>query len=246
MKLALFGDVHDDLSQLARWTARAAAAGAGAAIQVGDLGFTADRLDAGRPLARLPIPVLALCGNHEDHAFLGRARASGLATAWAAQGLIYQPRGSLVCLDGCRIGFLGGALHSDQPQVAVGGNLITSANLAEAQAAFAARPPDLIATHSCPAGLGLGMSGTDGLAERSAIHIKDAGYDGGPANDCGEPALTRLWQGLPRRPALWIFGHFHVFHQHRIDQTLFLSLPALDHAQGLCLWDTKAARLEFA
>lgn len=242
MKVALLGDVHGDLGQLAGCVAAAAAAGAGAAIQLGDLGFGEEMLGAGRAWPRFPIPVLALCGNHEDHAFLRRARASGLATAWAAHGLCYQARGSLARLGGRTVAFLGGALHADRPQEREDGNLISAREVEATLAACAVRPPDLIATHSCPAGIGIGMRGNPDLAMSVAQHVRAAGFDSGPADDSGEPALRRLWDELPQRPAFWVFGHFHTSHRATVQATEFVAVPEAE-AAAILAWDTEANRL---
>ncbi len=231
MKLALIGDVHGDLDRLLACVRSAAAAGAGAAIQLGDLGFREDLLGAGKTWPHFPIPLLALDGNHEDHVFLRRARTSGLATAWAGHGLCYQARGSMVRLGGCTVLFLGGALHADRPQDDDRGNLIVAAEVDAALAACAVHPPDLVVSHSCPAGIGIGMRGNPALAVNVAQHIRGAGFDCGPADDSGEPELARLWQGLPRRPALWAFGHFHSAHAATIAGTRFLALPQADPAE---------------
>lgn len=243
MKVALLGDIHDDLALLAQRVAEAAAAGAGALIQVGDLGFSEALLGAGRPWPRFAIPVLAICGNHEDHAFLHWARRSGLATAWAAHGLCYQARGTVARLGGRTVVFLGGALHVDRPQVRKDGNVITDDEVAATLAACAAHPPDLIVTHSCPSGIGIGMRGDPALALGVVQHVHAAGFDSGPMDDCGEPALRRLWEGLPRRPAIWAFGHFHVSGRTTIDRTTFIVLPAAQ-AQMVTAWDTSSNLLE--
>ena len=243
MKVALIGDVHDDLVQLAASVTAAAQAGAGAVIQLGDLGFSEELLGPGRPWPRFPIPVLALCGNHEDHDFLRWARRTGLVAAWASQGLCYQARGSLARLGGRTVAFLGGGLHADRPQEREGGNVISEADLAATQAACAVRPPDLIATHSCPAGIGVGMCGDPSLAFGVAQYVHAAGYDGGPSNDCGEPALRRLWEGLPRRPAIWAFGHFHVSRRQTVGDTCFIVVPPPEPGCGLTAWDTETNHL---
>lgn len=243
MRVALIGDVHDDLSLLAATVMRAAQAGAGAAIQLGDLGFREALLGPGRRWPRFPIPVLALCGNHEDHAFLRWARQSGLVTAWARHGLCYQARGSLTRLAGRTVAFLGGGLHADRPQEREGGNVISEADLTAALTACAVRPPDLIATHSCPAGVGVGMQGDADMALGVRQYIHAAGYDSGPSNDCGEPALRRLWEGLPRRPAIWACGHFHVSHRAQVGDTSFVVVPPPGPACGWTCWETETNRL---
>ncbi len=242
MKVALIGDVHEDLPLLASCVAAAAAAGAGAVIQVGDLGFREALLGPGKNWPRFAIPVLALCGNHEDHAFLRWAQRSGLAARWAGHGLCYQPRGSLAKLGGRTVAFLGGALHADRPQEREG-NLISDQDVATMLSACAVRPPDLIATHSCPAGIGIGMEGDPGLALGVATNIHAAGFDTGPSNDCGEVPLRRLWEGLARRPALWVHGHFHISRQTKVAGTTFVVLPMV--GQGpIRLWNTDSNTLE--
>jgi len=234
MKLAFIGDVHGDLERLAACVQSAAAAGAGTAIQLGDLGFREDLLGPGRPWPRFPIPVLAVDGNHEDHLFLAWAHASGLAAQWARHGLLHQPRGSLARLAGRSVLFLGGALHADRPQEEDNG--IADAVIDAALATCAVRPPDLIISHSCPAGIGIGMRGSPAMAMQAAQHITAAGYDGGPADDAGEAGLARLWRNLPRKPALWAFGHFHHAHEATVGGTRFLALPEGDPAEAPVLW----------
>ncbi len=236
MKVALIGDVHEDLPLFVKCVAAAATAGAGAAIQVGDFGFREALLGPGRCWPRFSIPVLALCGNHEDHAFLRWAQRSGLTTHWAAHGLCYQPRGSVARLGGRTVAFLGGALHIDRPQER-DGNLISDHEVAATLAACAVRSPDLIATHSCPAGIGIGMTGDPALTLDAARHIHVAGFDAGPNHDCGEVPLRRLWEGLAKRPPLWIHGHFHVARRTTVQGTTFVVLPVA--GQGpITAWNT--------
>jgi hypothetical protein len=242
VKVALLGDVHDDLVRFADCVAGAAAAGAGAVIQVGDFGFRDELLGPGRAWPRFPIPVLALCGNHEDHAFLHQAQRSGLAGRWAAHGLCYQARGSVTRLGGRYVAFLGGALHVDRPQVH-GGNLISEQDVSSMLTACAVRPPDLISTHSCPAGIGIGMEGDPALALDAARNIHAAGFDAGPNHDCGEPALRRLWDGLTKKPAIWAYGHFHVSRQTVVQGTTFVVLPEAGHGP-ITAWNTVSNSLE--
>jgi hypothetical protein len=244
VNIALFGDVHGDLELLTERVLTAAANGADAVIQLGDLGFRPDLLGPGTRWPKWPIPVLAIDGNHEDHAFLARARHTGLAAAWAAHGLVFQPRGSVVRLGTRRVGFLGGALHADRPQEV--GNMISDAELSTALAAFAVRPPDLIATHSCPCRIGIGMRGADSMALLAAKHIVAAGYDAGPPNDCGEAALHRLWHSLTHKPPLWVFGHFHVNHHRKVANTQFLCVSDLGQLPQPPMWNTDTNLLTIA
>jgi hypothetical protein len=241
VKVALLGDVHDDLERLLACVQAAAAAGAGAVIQLGDLGFRPELLGPGRKWPRFPIPVLALCGNHEDHAFLRWACRSGLATAWAAHGLCYQPRGSQARIGGRTVAFLGGALHADRPQER-DGNVISDEQVAATIGACTVRAPDFIATHSCPAGIGVGMRGNPELAYSISQYVHAAGFDSGPADDCGEIPLRRLWDGLPRRPAIWAHGHFHISARTTVQGTTFIVLPEVS-AVAMTAWDTASNTL---
>lgn len=243
MKIALFGDLHGQLELLATAAEEARQAGASAAIQLGDLGFCRAQLGAGQPVARLPIPVYAICGNHEEHAFLQQAQKNGLSRRWAANGLIYQARGSCTRLGGKTIGFLGGALHVDRPQEQA--NRPSAAEIQHAIGEFSAHRPQLIATHSCPAGIGIGMRGSDGFARALHDHVRRAGIDPGPADDCGEPGLTELWHALPEKPALWVFGHFHSFHDSLVGTTRFISCPLLLPGAPFLLWDSQSKEISF-
>lgn len=237
MKIALLGDAHGRIDLLQAAAQRAQDEfGAGMAIQMGDLGFFESLLGAGRPLPRLPIPVLAVCGNHEEHDFLTRARRSGLCRYWAERGLVYQPRGSVAWLDGHLAGFLGGAMHVDRRQEAL--NRPTPEQIQTALDTFNAARPELIFTHSCPSGIGIGMRGSDAFARSVHEYVRQAGIDPGPPDDCGEPGLQALWNGLARKPRLWVFGHFHRYHQATIQNTLFLGCPALEESLPMVVWDS--------
>lgn len=242
MKIALLGDAHGDLAALAGAAAAAQAAGANAAIQLGDLGFRAPLLGAGQDFPRLALPVHAICGNHEDHAFLAHACRSGLTRRWAERGLIYQPRASTARFDGCTVGFLGGALHIDRPQEAA--NRPSPSEIRLAIANFSATRPLLIVTHSCPAGIGIGMRGNNAFAQQLHDHVRRVGIDPGPPDDCGEPGLRELWEALPARPATWVFGHFHYFHEAHIGNTHFVSCAALGEPGPLLIWDSRSHQIE--
>lgn len=235
MILALIGDAHGDLDGLLRVVARAADAGAGAALALGDVGFCEQAMGCGKTVPRFPIPVLAPDGNHDDQAFLRRAGASNLTTAWAQRGLCFQPRGSVLRLAGEHIGFLGGAWHVDRPQGP--DNPIARADLAVALDAFRRLRPRILATHSCPCRLGIGMHGSRRLAVQASQHLVGAGLDCGPPDDLGEGALLELWQGLSTKPRLWAFGHFHRGHHRRIGETDFCCLPEIDDPEPLRYWD---------
>ncbi|HAT10859.1 MAG TPA: hypothetical protein DCS97_09770, partial [Planctomycetes bacterium] len=142
-------------------------------------------------------------------------------------------------LGGRSLGFVGGAMHADRAQDAGLANCLAPADIDAAVAAFSVRPPELIVSHSCPAGIGIGMHGAPALAMAVAQHVVGAGLDPGPAGDVGEPLLTRLWQALPRRPTAWAFGHFHVSRNTMIDATRFVCVGSLDGEDGgMAWWDS--------
>ena len=238
MRIALAGDVHGDFGLLEERLRRARdEQGVEAAVQVGDFGFYPDRLPDPAPF-HFPVPVYAVCGNHEDHAFLTRAQADGLTARWAERNLVYQPRASVVQAGPLTIGFIGGALHMNQPQRRHGGNVITPDQVDRAAGLFAEARPEIIVTHSCPAGIGIGMRSAPELAWGVAEHVLLAGYDPGPHHDCGEQQLARLWRHLPYRPRLWCFGHFHQHRDVSVEGTRFLCLPRLAPGAPLAVWPT--------
>lgn len=240
MRLGLVGDVHGDFNLLDRLLRQAVAhAGITAAVQVGDFGFFEDRLPAEPPF-RFPVPVFAVCGNHEDHAYLARAGREGILARWAAANLFYQARATVMPFGRTTIGFIGGALHQNQPQQRHRGNVITPDDSDRAVSCFAAARPQVIVSHSCPAGIGIGMRSEPALSWSVAEHVLLAGYDPGPQHDCGEVQLSHLWRRLAHRPRLWCFGHFH---QHRdivVDGTQFLCLPRINPTTPLRVWDDEA------
>jgi predicted phosphodiesterase len=252
MRVLIVGDVHGRHAELAAALRRAQVDyRIEAAIQVGDYGFTRGALHRARDEGwRFPVPVHAIDGNHEDHAWLNRAVLLGQARNWARElNLIYQPRPSVVELGGSRVGFLGGALHVDRPQrhnlLAGLPNYILQRHRERAAALFNRERCDLIVTHSCPAGIGIGLRANAEHAHGIGVHIQGAGFDPGPADDCGEAELGRLWAELDHRPSAWVFGHFHRAHQVTIAGTRFVSVgdELAGPAHRLILWDTEEKKV---
>jgi hypothetical protein len=252
MRILIMGDVHGRHRELAErlrqvQTDYQIAAG----IQVGDYGFCrATIAQATEQHLRYPVPLHVIDGNHEDHPWLRQALRHGETVRWQeALNLVYQPRPSVARLGASKVGFLGGALHVDRPQrhnVLAGlPNYILRRQREQAVALFNRERPELLVTHSCPAGIGIGMRGSPSLALGVAEHIHAAGFDAGPADDCGEQELRQLWEGLHYRPRGWVFGHFHTQRDILIDQTHFICVhddltPA---TQALVLWDTEEQEL---
>ena len=238
MRLAIIGDVHGRFDVLEIALRKACETqNIDAAVQVGDFGFSEDRLPA-RPPFQLPVPLYAVCGNHDDHDYLVRACETGAREQWAAANLFYQARASVVSLGELCIGFIGGALHADRPQRRHGGNVITPDEAGRAAELFETARPDVIVSHSCPAGIGIGMQSPAEMAWGVTEHVLLAGYDPGPHHDCGEAQLAWLWRALKNRPRLWCFGHFHTSRETVIGQTRFLCVPRVEPSHQLPVWDS--------
>lgn len=245
MRVLIVGDVHGQHRQLAEVLRQAQTDyRIEAGIQVGDFGFDEHAM---AELARYPVPLHVIDGNHEDHRWLRRALRRGAADVWREKAnLIYQPRPSIARLGSSKIGFMGGALHVDRPQkhnlLAGLPNYILRRHREQAVALFNREKPDLIVTHSCPAGIGIGVRASPELAHGVAEHIVKAGFDPGPPDDCGEGELAQLWRSLQYRPSGWVFGHFHCGHDAIVEGTRFVCV-ADNPRQWLVLWDTEERRL---
>jgi len=252
MRILIVGDVHGQHRKLAEALRQAQADyRIEAAIQVGDFGFYKSLLAASNAdRVRYPVPLHAIDGNHEDHAWLRRALLTGAARNWPRElNLIYQPRPSVAQLGASKVGFLGGALHVDRPQkhnwLSGFPNYILRRNREQAVALFNRERPELIVTHSCPARIGIGLQSTAEMRPGVAEYITAAGFDSGSADDCGEVELSRLWCELAYKPRAWVFGHFHRVHEATIEGTRFVGLSdELDApSRRLAIWDTEEKKL---
>lgn len=252
MRVLIVGDVHGQHRKLAALVRQVEADyRIGAAIQVGDFGFTRALLARrGETRVAYAVPLHVIDGNHEDHAWLQRALVLGAARTWQNEcNLIYQPRPSVAEIGGGRVGFLGGALHADRPQqhnlLSGFPNYILRRQREAAVALFNRERPELIVTHSCPAGIGIGLRGSAELEPSVGEHVVRAGFAAGPPDDCGEEELNRLWTGLAYRPRAWVFGHFHRPHRVTIGGTDFVCAgdELEDPRRTLLLWDTREKRI---
>lgn len=227
-RIAIFGDVHEQWSDLhAASTTMQDRFGCAYGIQVGDLGLN---YDADVSL-RFPFPIYAIDGNHEDHELLCSISKSDHATdPWSATGIRWMRRGEVITIGTARVGFLGGALHGHATQVTVPEipankplSLRRSPRMHWAQYPLldevetlitnaGTQRLDLLVTHSCPSGAGIGLRSSNWRWNAAAIeHILDRGLETGPTDDLGDPALTVLRQRLSstRSPRYWCFGHWH-------------------------------------
>jgi predicted phosphodiesterase len=252
MRVLIVGDVHGGHRELAESLTRAQTDfRVAAAIQVGDFGFNRELMARAREeQCRFPVPLHVIDGNHEDHRWLRRALLTGAGRTWKNElNLIYQPRPSVAVLGSSKVGFLGGALHVDRPQqhnsLCGFPNYILQRNREQAVALFNRERPELIVTHSCPARIGIGLHSSAEMQSGVAEHIAAAGFDPGPADDCGEVELSRLWIELAYKPRTWVFGHFHRAHEATIEGTRFVGMGvALAGPAGrLAIWDTEEKKL---
>lgn len=252
MRVLIVGDVHGQHEELAARLRQARADyRIGAAIQVGDFGFYRERMARARAGAlRFAVPLHVIDGNHEDHAWLRRVLLTGAARAWKRElNLVYQSRPSVASFGSSKVGFLGGALHVDRPQkhnwLSGFPNYILRRHRIRAAAMFNRQRPDLLVTHSCPSRVGIGIRSRAEMEPGVAEHIRAAGFDPGPPDDCGETELAHLWCDLTYRPRAWVFGHFHRPHTATIEGTRFACVTDEFEGPGcrLTLWDTEEKRL---
>jgi predicted phosphodiesterase len=244
MQILFIGDVHSDFKQLQDIVEKVSARKQIAAIfQVGDFGLSKKYLRLFKDL-KLPAPLFFVDGNHEHFRFLHRSHKQRIKAQTDSMNIFFQPRGSTVEIAGIRAGFIGGALHVDQLQTRRHGNVITREDLGLALTSFNLQSPEIIISHSCPAGIGIGMLGNPGFAKDVFENIIMAGYSPGPENDYGEILLAELWENLKLKPKIWIYGHFHHFQITQIMGTQFISLPYLDARKHCVLWDTETGIIE--
>lgn len=275
MLILILGDCHGHLDEVHHACAAAQQRfGIEAAIQVGDFGFFPQIIQRllQKGARRFPVPLHVIEGNHEDHAWLTRQRSTGAIRDWEQAQLYLHERGTTCELDHIRFGFLGGALHADRRQEWEGqwdavvdgskplgrrripkdpawANWVTDGDVDRAIAAFTAAPPDVLVTHSCPAGIGIGIHGSMELIEDVGRFITRAGFHAGEFSDCGEGGLTRVWNRLAKRPPLWLFGHFHQVHERTVGETRFLCAGSSDDSDGVrgvrpILYDTVTNQLD--
>jgi predicted phosphodiesterase len=209
-----------------------------ACIQVGDFGFYVLVFDKNQNL-KFNVPVYAIDGNHEQHWWLKESLAKGAGPIWKEKhNLEYVPRGTVWEVDGCKFGFFGGAMNVDRRQEGSSKNRTTNYPLrVEVKEAIKTFNDfgqlDFLITHSCPHSIGVGMEGKSIFLETIERYIETPfGISTGPLNDCGEQALTDLWNGLTLKPKEWIYGHFHQIKQKKVQDTVFTCIGCVDSSGG--------------
>lgn len=240
MRIGFFGDIHGRLLKFHHLLQKVIEEyQISVAIQVGDFGVSKKLIGILDSLGGFPIPVHFVDGNHEDFRFLWRAVKKGVHREWKKNNLYYQPRGSTLVIQGVKIGFFGGALNVGSPQKIIKGNVITTDEINRAVSTFSRFSPDILITHSCPAGIGVGMQGLEMHYWGVVNHILMAGFNPGPTADCGETQHTQLWNQMLQHPKLWVYGHFHERKIIEVEDTMFVSLPRLEHYKKYIIWDTQ-------
>ncbi len=237
MKVLILGDLHGAYGRLHEVITQAHGFfDLGAVIQVGDFGLGPEAALAFKHLTRqygpLPLPLHILDGNHENHSWVN------LNPRWGkAHNLQVHRRGTTLKLGGRNILLCGGALNIDRAQTEEPDpNYVTDGNVMDAFAEVAINRPDVVISHSCPADIGIKMPGLKASWVIPSIHrvITMAGHQTCPEEDPGEMRLKTLWEGLPEKPAQWLFGHFHQLRQTQVGDTTFTCVGSTDGSDG---WD---------
>lgn len=205
-----------------------------ACIQVGDFGFYPLVMDKYKFL-KFPIPVYAIDGNHENHEWLMKCINSKSHIEWIDKNNInFISRGSVWDIEGCKIGFMGGAMnvHRSQEGSTSKGttNYPTNNQIKEAIEKFnSVGGVNIMITHSCPHSIGVGMVGDPFFLKSIEKNItRPFMVSTGNINDCGEETLLNLWNGLVEKPKHWIFGHFHQTVQRKVLETYFTCVGSAD------------------
>jgi predicted phosphodiesterase len=108
--LGFIGDVHGDTSALANTYYRAVSMeGCDAVIQVGDMGWYENIIPYFERI-QFTTPIYWVDGNHEQHPLL--VNLTGVTEL--LPNFFYCPRGTVLEIDGKKIGFLGGAASVDK------------------------------------------------------------------------------------------------------------------------------------
>lgn len=232
MQILLAGDCHGHLDYLrfAMHRSKLQFPDIELCIQVGDFGFYPSVIEGHLRNVGFPYKLIALDGNHENHTYLQKHFDHEFA---ASRNLFHVPRGTVQEIGGRKIGFLGGAMNVDRAQegkTKLGTqNFISKQNVKDALEEFNKHDLDMMITHSCPHGIGVGMSGHEFFLPTIKKHILIP-YSLEPTDilDCGEHALKDLWDGLVNKPKKWIYGHFHTTLQSKVDNTEFLCIGCTD------------------
>lgn len=200
--LGLLGDLHGDFWVMTNLIPKLENVDI-TVIQVGDFGYYPDRhrgtiLD-GTTLDYWPdteFPVYWIDGNHEWHPFLrGITKVTELK-----KNLFYVPRGTVLDLEGYRIGFMGGAESIDKFHQMKRGTWFPDETITREQIErlWDRKDIDILVTHTAPASV-----------VRAHFPPLDLQEWGLPAawKDTSSILVDELWNNLGRPPLYC--GHFH-------------------------------------
>jgi hypothetical protein len=210
MILGLLGDIHGSAKSLKAWDTRFKALGAEALIQVGDFGFSRERVAIFERKGPYELPIYAIEGNHEDYDFIHAMELAGDPPVGSfLPGIMWVPRGTVFDVEfaGIRIGFLGGAASVDKAWRVRAGplmnqrlwfeeELVTDADIAKFDGVDRL---DLLVTHGPP------QSIVDAHFDPKFLqHYFDLPLDW---KDPGAAKIEALWARLGRPPL--VCGHMH-------------------------------------
>lgn len=243
MKILFLGDVHGNWSPFMDYIEYSSKEfGIEAVIQVGDFGFypgSIKTLSQALYRHKIDLPIYFIDGNHEDHLYLHEANHAKLSSKY---NIHYCPRGSVLDIGGSVFAFLGGALNVDRPQEKIpakdneNGKLITITNYPVTNDALnlssklnlLGKPIDVMVTHACPGGEGVGMKGSQFFEDSVIKYIMLDGFKVYDINDVGEEPLSILFKNMQYKPPLWMFGHYHKHHHAKVGKTDFVCCGCSD------------------
>ena len=236
-KILILGDSHGNISFVADAVRNAKISfDIDYAIQVGDFGFYPVIFKNFDKFGKFEVPLYVIDGNHENHEWLHKQKKSW--KQWKEKNLIFCPRGHTIEIDNRLIAFVGGAMNVDRPQQGSIDKRTTNYLLQDevneiSEKLNESKRVDLMVTHSCPHSVGIGMHGNplfDYMIERYIIDAFNVSI--GPSNDVGEQTLLRLWKQLENKPLNWVFGHFHIHHYSKVEDTEFWCVGSTDHSDN--------------
>lgn len=234
MKILIAGDVHGQLGRLAylQHKVQEQLPECTTCIQVGDFGYYPEFLDS-FPM-KFPMDTYAIDGNHENHVWLRKVLEMDHPKRWLERNnLRFVDRGDVLELGGATIGFVGGAMNVDRKNTGSTrlcyNNYVSNKDVKKALENFHKYQLDLMVTHSCPVDIGVNTPGHPYFQPFIKELICDPfNLPMVPLNDCGEHALTDLWNGLEHKPGTWVYGHFHKLHQGYVQGTEFVCVGSTD------------------
>jgi len=229
MKIALIGDAHGETTYMRVALRRARELGADLAIQVGDYGYWPDahRYTATirREAAKLDLTMWVIPGNH-DYPGQGRKTDAGYL-AWQTdtpqldQHCVVA-RGTVVTIDGTRVGFMGGAISIDRARRTLGRNYWNEERIndADVERALDNGPVDLWITHDA-----VGVPSVLPEYHWPDVHLH---HDLTVAT----ARMRTMFEAL--RPSLHVHGHYHVAYSAPTEYGVVVGLSC-EHLPTSCI-----------